>query len=152
MKKQHNGDTSRRKSKAEEALEWASRFDRAPMMRTPANIDDDDRMSAFVKGSEQPDDEPVTPGQVIDAFLAGIIEHVERLEQRIDYLLELVVQNKWIERPTSDESLDSLVESASRVFTRESRTGKGASQRVGFVVRDSNGDTDGGDNSDKGGE
>lgn len=141
-----------------------------PMSEDPDARDIKSSVMAEGQGAENPSradfsdvDELTTPGQLMDAIYALLIDQMEhlqrvvsRLEARVDLLLGMAVENHWIETPVTEEMLDDMAEERlkllnkeqvydkqrteqpertgnQRAYRREPRTGQ--SGGLGYVVR-----------------
>lgn len=54
-------------------------------------------------------DDLTTPGQIMDSIFAQMINQVARLEARLDYILELAVQQGWFEQAVTPAMIDQMI-------------------------------------------
>lgn len=72
------------------------------------SIDNIEKMTT--RADSMGDGELVTPGQIMDGIFAQLINQMQRLEDRMDYLLDLAVEQGWFEKPVTKEVLDEMIE------------------------------------------
>ena len=134
-----------KKSKAEKFLEHMASGNSRPMTEVSSATggvlpsSPTDPLSNVPDLPDFGDGELQTPGQLMDGIYALLIQQVSRLEDRVDFMLSLLVEQGWMEKPVTEEMLDEMVAARLQAATEPQENSSGVHQRV-FRREGKNGD------------